>query len=47
MFDGTTAAIRMIAVLAIVLVGAVGIWYVTELTADGIVGPKTLAKLLS
>ena len=45
MFGGTTAAIRMIAVLAIVLIGAAGIWYVTGLRADLAVSRENAQKL--
>ena len=45
MFGGTTAAVRILAVLAIVLVGAAGIWYVTGLRADLAVSKENAQKL--
>jgi len=45
MFGATTAAVRMIAVLAIVLVGAAGLWYVTGLRADLAVSQENSRKL--
>jgi biopolymer transport protein ExbB/TolQ len=45
MFSGATAAVRILAVLAIVLVGAAGIWYVTGLRADLAVSKENAQKL--
>jgi len=45
MFGGTTAAVRILAVLAIVLVGAAGLWYVTGLRADLAVSQDNAKKL--
>jgi TolA-binding protein len=45
MFGATTATIRMIAVLAIVVVGAAGLWYVTGLRADIAVSRENAQKL--
>jgi LAS superfamily LD-carboxypeptidase LdcB len=45
MFSGATAAVRILAVLAIVLVGAAGIWYVTGLRADLAVSRENAQKL--
>ena len=45
MFGATTAAVRMIAVLAIVLVSAAGLWYVTGLRADLAVSQDNARKL--
>jgi predicted nuclease with TOPRIM domain len=42
---GATATIRMIAVLAIVVVGAAGLWYVTGLRADLAVSQENARKL--
>ena len=46
MFGATTAAVRMIAVLVIVLVGAAGLWYVTGLRADLAVSQDNARKLI-
>ncbi len=45
MFGGATAAVRILAVLAIVLVSAAGIWYVTGLRADLAVSRENAQKL--
>jgi len=45
MFGGATAAVRILAVLAIVLVGAAGLWYVTGLRADLAVSQENSRKL--
>ena len=45
MFGGTTAAIRMIAVLIIVAICAAGLWYVTGLRADLAVSQENSKKL--
>lgn len=45
MFGGATAAVRILAVLAIVLVGAAGLWYVTGLRADLAVSQENARKL--
>jgi uncharacterized protein HemX len=45
MFGGTTAAVRMIAVLIIVAIVAGGIWYVTGLRADLAVSKENSRKL--
>lgn len=42
---GITAAIRIIAVLAIVVIGAAGIWYVTGLRADLAVSQENTKKM--
>lgn len=46
MLGGTTAAIRMIAVLIIVVIGAAGLWYVTGLRADLAVSQDNAKRLL-
>ena len=46
MFGGATAAVRILAVLAIVLVGAAGLWYVTGLRADLAVSQENSRKLV-
>ncbi len=45
MFGGTTAAIRMIAVLIIVAICAAGLWYVTGLRADLAISEQNSKKL--
>jgi len=45
MFGGTTAAIRMIAVLIIVAFCAAGLWYVTGLRADLAISEQNSKKL--
>jgi uncharacterized protein HemX len=45
MFGGTTAAIRMIAVLIIVAICAAGLWYVTGLRADLAISQDNAKKL--
>jgi uncharacterized protein HemX len=45
MFGGTTAAIRMIAVLIIVAICAAGLWYVTGLRADLAISQDNANKL--
>tara|TARA_B110000977_G_scaffold194824_1_gene272146 strand:- start:1810 stop:2307 length:498 start_codon:yes stop_codon:yes gene_type:complete len=42
---GITALIRIVAILAIVLVGAAGLWYVTGLRADIAVSEENAKKL--
>ena len=42
---GITAAIRIIAILAIVVIGAAGIWYVTGLRADLAVSQENTKKM--